>query len=163
MIPTTISADAQALADRLLTVPVGETVSAATLSEVIGRDIAGCRHLLYTAFRILRRDHGAIFASRPRVGYQRVPPDAVPETVGAAARAHLRRTARRARVAIEAGVKHANDLSPAAQRRAQQEISAFALVEHLSRDAVAVKGGEPPAAPEPVAVTARRLLGPRVA
>lgn len=163
MTPFTVSIDARALADRLLTVAVGETITHQALSQTLGRDVTRQRHLLYTALRIVRREAGAIFACKPRIGYQRLAAEMIAETVGTNARARVRHTARRARVAIEAGIQHSNNLPPAVQRRAASEISAFALLEHLARDAVVKPKEDAPLAPEPVAATARRLLGTQAA
>lgn len=163
MIPFAMSIDARTLADRLLAVPVGETITLPEIGRTLGRDISQCRHLLYTALRIVRREAGAIFVCKPRIGYQRLSAEAVAETVGTHARARVRRTARRARVAIEAGIQHNNALPPEVQRRASAEISAFALLEHLARDATVKPKEDAPLTPEPVAATARRLLGTQAA
>ena len=153
------SVDARALADRLLKAAVSETISLAELSRVLGRPITRHRHLLYTALGIAQREGGVVFHTIRGVGYQRLAPDAVAATVGTAARRHIRRTARVARRSITAGTSRINDLPPATQRRVAAEISALSLVEHITRDAIVMPKEDAPLAPEPVAMTARRLLG----
>lgn len=156
---TSLSVDARALADRLMAVPVGETITHQAISQTLGRDVTACRHVLYSAMRVARREGGAVFTIKPRIGYQRLAAEHVAATVGTAARARVRHAARKARVSIEAGTRNANNLPPEAQRRAAAEISAFALLEHLARDATVKPKENAPLAPEPVAATARRLLG----
>lgn len=159
MIPQTISIEARTIADRLLEVPVGETVSLDTLSELVGINLTHKRHLFYAAIRLAQREAGAIFACHPRKGYQRLAAEEVAKTVGTNARDKVRRSARRARRTIEAGISGANDLPPEEQRRAAAEISSLALLEHVARNLPKAKEGEAPMKPEPVAITARRLFG----
>ena len=158
MIPNTISADTTAIADKLLSVPVGECISLAILSDALGRDITKARHLLYSAFRVVRRDNGFIFTTVRGIGYRRLSAKGVTDFVGTSARAHIRRTARKAKATIEDGIRHANDLPPDIQRKAMSEISSLALLEHIAKDAMVKPQNDSPMKPEPVAITARRFL-----
>jgi hypothetical protein len=159
MLTTELSADARAVADVLIATPVGELASLPALSAAIGRDITACRHVLATARRVAEREAGAVFACEPRAGYRRVSAEAAAQVVGGAARGHIRRAARRARRSIVEATKRANDLTPEAMRRASAEITVLGMMEHLSRDAVALPKADAPAKPEPVAIAARRLFG----
>lgn len=158
-IPQEVSADALALADMLVATPVGETATLAAMSQHIGRDVSRCRHVLYTAIRIAQREHGAVFTSVRGSGYRRLSAERVAETVGTHARATIRRRARRARAALMAATSQANDLPDKVQARATQEISALGLLEYLAQDSTVRAAPAPEAKPEPVAITARRLLG----
>ena len=63
-IMTDISPDTVALAEALSATPVGETITYETLSAAIGRDVREhAVHLLHSAFRIVQRDHGAVFSN----------------------------------------------------------------------------------------------------
>lgn len=158
MIQTELSADTRAVADLMIAAPIGGTVTFAAMSGAIGRDITSHRHIIVAARRVAQREAGAVFVTVPRTGYRRLPTEEVARIVGAAARQHIRRTAGRAKKAVAAGTANANDLPPDVQRRVAAEISALALIEHISRDAVARPADNGPTKPTPVAVTARALL-----
>lgn len=158
MIQTEMSADTRALADMLAATPVGEVATLAAMSETIGRDITTCRHLLAAARRIAQREHGAVFVTDRGIGYRRLPAEEVARVVGSSARQHVRRTAGRAKRALIAGTNSANDLRPDVQRRLAAEISAMALLEHISRDTTVKPAADAPLKPTPVAVTARAFL-----
>jgi len=156
---TEISADARALADHLAAVPIGGTVTLSDMSRVIGRDMARHRHIFYSAARVLARESGAQFASVRNIGYKRLSATRAVEIVGPSARRRIRRAARSGRLSLAATIAGANDLTPDVMLRASSEIATLGLIEHLARDATTRNAAPAPAAPEPVAMTARRLLG----
>jgi hypothetical protein len=155
---TEVSADALAIADHLAKVPVGDMVTLATLSGIIGRDICAHRHLFYTAARIVLREHGAVFTTERNAGYRRLAPENVAAVVGPSSRKHIRRTACFGSRAIAAGTAGMNDAPPAVQRQIAAELSALGLVEHMARDAVVKPADDGPIKAEPVAVAAKRFL-----
>ena len=152
-----LSADTLAIMQRLKEASVGETVTLDDLSGVIGRDIRRHRHLVYSALRVLLREDGMIFATVRGIGYQRVPADQAHE-VGVETRRAIRRKARRSSRKIAHGISRANDLSDEALRKAHSEMATLGLMEHLARDKVQPREDDKPAAPVPVALTARRML-----
>lgn len=158
MIQTELSADTRAIADLLAATPIGQTVTFAALSQAIGRDIAARRHILAAARKVAQREVGAVFVATPRIGYRRLAAEEAARVIGSAARQHIRRTAGRARKAIAAGTAGANDLAPDVQRRIAAEVSALALIEHISRDAAVKPADSAPTKPTPLAVTARAML-----
>jgi predicted nucleic acid-binding protein len=158
MIQTEMSADTRAIADLLAAAPVGATVSHAAMSAAIGRDVTTCRHIVTAARRAAQREAGAVFVTERGTGYRRLPAEEVARVVGSNARQHIRRTAGRAKRALTAGTARANDLPPAVQRQVAAEVSALALIEHISRDAAVKPSDDAPTKPTPVAVTARNLL-----
>lgn len=152
-----LSVETRALADRLLLVSYGGTITKHELSAVIGRDIEGCRHLLYSAFNLVRRESGAVFGVVRNVGYQRLTVEQVP-AVGAVARRHIGRTARKARKSIVAALAKANGVDPAVSLRSNSELSALGLIAHLSRDQNTKPTAEMEKAPLPVAKAAQAFL-----
>lgn len=158
MISTELSADARAVADLLSAVPVGDLATFATISAAIGRDITACRHVLAAGRKVAEREAGAVFVSERGKGLRRLSAERATETVGTAARAHIRTTARRASRTLIAATTRMNDLPPAVQRRLSAEISALSLVEHLSRDTIVKPAPDAPLRPTPVAVTARAMM-----
>lgn len=158
MISTELSADARAVANLLSSVSVGDLATFATISAAIGRDITTCRHVLAAGRKVAERESGAVFATERGKGLRRLSAERATETVGSAARAHIRTTARRASRTLVAATSRMNDLPPAVQRRLSAEISALSLVEHLVRDAAVRPVENGPLKPTPVAVTARAMM-----
>jgi len=158
MIPE-ISPDVRALIAHLAAVPVGGIVTLDDMAAVIGRDMADHRHLYYSAARILMRETGAVFASIRKVGYERLSAARAAEIIGPASRSRIRGTAMRGKRGLVATLASANDLAPDLVMKASNEIATLGLIAHLSSTAVAKAAPPPPTAPEPVAMTARRLLG----
>jgi len=152
-----LSAETLAVLNRLKEAPIGETVTYDDLSAAIGRDIRRHRHVLYSALRVALRDDGLLFGTVRGVGYQRVPAEDA-HHVGVDARKGIRRRARRSSKRIAAAMSRANDVSDEARRKAHSEMAALGLIEHLSRDTAQPRDADKPAAPEPVALTARRML-----
>lgn len=156
-VPTTQNAaDVQALADMLASTPIGAVVTYSDLSDAIGRDVLRVRHLLHAARIRARKDTGAVFSPVTRVGLRRLTAEEA-HTIGSTARQRVRRTSKRALVAMAAVLARANDLPPDVMRRATAEISALGLLEHLAADRNQPPPPEEPKA-EPVAVVARRFL-----
>lgn len=158
MILTELSADARAIADVLIACSVGDTVTHRAMTATIGRDITKHRHILDTARRVAQREAGAVFVSERGIGLRRLSAERATETVGTAARKHIRRTAGRARKTLIAATNGANNLPPEAMRRLAAEVSTLGLMEHLARDAVTKPREDSPTKPTPVAITARALL-----
>src|SRR5262245_5379089 len=94
LIPET-SADTEALAACLRTVPVQGTISYMLLSKQIGRDVQSeARHLLATARRILLREDQVVFGAVRDVGLKRLG-DRELVLSGGAFLSHINRTAAR--------------------------------------------------------------------
>lgn len=157
MIATDLSADARRCADLLAATPRGETVSFATVTATIGRDINRCRHVLHTALRVAERETGACFASVRGVGYRRLAPEEIVK-VGQTARARIRGYARRGRRTIQAGLAGANDLTPETQRQTAAELSSLGLLEHIARDRSLPAISETDVRPLTVADTAKAFM-----
>lgn len=151
-----ISADTRALANRLTQVPFGETITYAQLSEVIGRDIRTCRHLLHTAFNVVMREAGALYSVNRSVGYVRVAAERCAE-IGRSSRAKIRRTARRGRKGMTALLAKANDVPNAVRLDVNKELGTLGLMEHLSRDS-SVSALAEQEQPMPVAKVAKMAL-----
>jgi prophage DNA circulation protein len=158
MLITELSADARAVADLLLACPIGETVSLASMSDAIGRDIRKHRHIIVTARRVAEREAGAVFASVRGVGYQRLDAERTVAVVAPAARKHIARSAKRAARSLNASMSKANDLPMDVRRRAVHELGVLGIIEHAARERVKTLPDEAPTRPEPVAVVARRWL-----
>jgi len=88
-----LSLDRQMLTERLEKVAIGETVTYAELSEVIGREVRMCRHLLYGAMHTLQRDNHMIFDTVMNVGVKRQDDSGIVAGGDAYIR-HIRRTSR---------------------------------------------------------------------
>lgn len=157
MLSTEISPDVAAIVEVLRAASPGQTVTYAEISKAIGRDVLADRYLLTSARRIAARDHGAVFGNEMRVGYTRLTVDQLPD-VGSTARAHIRRSSRKAAKFIRYGTDRANDVAPETGRKINAEISALALIEHVASDKAATPVKEHDQRPEPVAITARRLF-----
>jgi hypothetical protein len=158
MLITELSADARVVADLLLACPIGETVSLASMSDAIGRDIRKHRHIIVTARRVAEREAGAVFASVRSVGYKRLDAERAVAVVAPAARKHIARSARRTSRAISAAVDKANDLSMDVRRRAVHELGILGIIEHAARERVRTLREDGPIKPEPVALVAKRWL-----
>lgn len=157
MIATDLHAETIKLVALLKEVPKGETISLRSISHAIGRDITMCRHYLYSAMKVLERDHSVAFATVRGKGYRRLEP-AEAVKVGQTARAHIRSTARRGMRTIKAVIAGANDLTDDQTRRILAEQSALGMLEHLAREKHLPKIDDGEAAPQPVAVAARNVL-----
>lgn len=157
MIAIDLHADTLRIIDRLKSVPRGGEITLAAISQTIGRDIANCRHLMYSAFRHVEAESGAVFASVRGVGYRRMQPDEIVK-IGQTARSRIRRTARRGIKTMSAGVAGANDLSDADKRKVLAEQSSLGLLEHIARERSLPTVPTTDTRPLPVAETARAFL-----
>ena len=157
MLSLDLHQDTQTIADLLASCPNGGTVALADITAAIGRDITGCRYLVYGAMRVAERDSGAVFASVRGVGYRRLLASEIAE-VGQTARAKIRRAARHGVRTISAGMAGANDIAPDAMRKILAEQSALGMLEHMARDKNLPKLTETDTRPLPLAVTARAFL-----
>ncbi len=158
MITTDLSADARALADLLIAEPVGSIVTLERLSKTIGFPIAARRHALYAAIRVAEREAGAVFTCERGIGYRRLSVQEIADQVGSTARHRIRGTARRARRTLLAGTAKQNDMAPALARRIAAEANTLALINHIAQDKQVRADETAPAKPEPVAITARRMM-----
>jgi len=151
-----LSADVRALTDRFLETPIGGTITYADMTAALGSSIEARRYLIQRALHVASRETGAIFASMRAVGYKRLPAEDAP-LLGSHARQRIRNTSRRAAQAITHAVQVANDISDGARTRAYAEVSALALIQHVSTDraAKAIPDSEKP---QPVAVTLRGMM-----
>lgn len=157
MIATELHPDTVALVAVLSNAPRGEIIPMKAFSDAIGRDINRCRHLLYSAIRVIERNEGAVFACIRKEGYRRMASSEIAK-IGQTARSRIRRTARRGQKSIAAGIAGANDLTNEARVKLLQEQSALGLLEHLARDRSLPQIPEQVTRPLPVAQTAREFL-----
>ena len=157
MLSLDLHADTRRIADALAAVSRGDTITLAAITNAIGRDIHRCRHLLYSAFRLVERENGAVFATERGQGYRRLKPEEI-ITIGQTARARIRGTARRGARSIAAGVSGANDIAAPVQRAILAEQTALGLLEHMARDKNLPTVPETENRPLPVAVAAKEFL-----
>lgn len=157
MIATDLHADTLRIIDRLRLVPRGGEITLNSVSSVIGADIRQRRHLLYSAFRHVEKNDGAVFVSVRGKGYRRMQPDEIVK-VGQTARSRIRSTARRGIKTIAAGIERINDLPEADRRKALSEQSALGLLEHIARERSLPVVPAEDTRPLPVAVAARAFL-----
>lgn len=129
-----LSPETAALHEALITVPIGETITYAALTEAIGRNAAReGRASLESARRIALRDQGIAFAVVRKVGLRRLRAEEAPE-IGCGYRRKIRRTAGRALYTMQRVAETSNGLAPDAQRRLNAEMSAHGLLGHLAKD-----------------------------
>lgn len=133
MIVMELHHDTRIISQILADCSFGETITLEAITRTIGRDILGCRHLLYSAMRLVERDIGAVFCSVRGVGYRRISSDELAK-VGQTSRSRIRGHARRGVRTISNGLAVANDISPTSLRDALREQSILGLVEHTSKD-----------------------------
>lgn len=149
--------DTLALLDLLAATVIGEVCTYAAMSAALGgREPASFRHLTLAAARRLNKDCGMLFSVVHRVGYKRLAPDEA-HTIGAARRARIRRSAHRTAQAIAHTIDRANDMDPAAKRKAMGEISAMNMLAHLAQERVA-RTHDRPDKPAPLAETLRGVM-----
>lgn len=157
MIATDLHADTLRLIDTLAVAPKGEVVTLARLSDSIGRDIRHCRHLLYSALRVLERDKGVAFACVRGSGYRQLASDEIVK-IGQTARSRIRHTARRSVKTMGAAIAGANDITDKMRREILAEQSVLSMMEHLSRERNLPVVPEQDTRPLPVAIVARQFL-----
>jgi len=158
MLITEVSAETRAIADLLIACPIGETVTLASMSDAIGRDITKHRYIIASARRLVEREVGAVFTSVRGVGYKRLDVERAIGVVAPAARKHIARSARRASRSITAALSKANDVPTDLQRRAVYELGVLGIIEYAARERVKQTPEDTPTKPEPVAVVAKRWL-----
>jgi hypothetical protein len=151
----TMSPDTAAIVALLTAASVGATVTYEQMSHAIGRPIGDRRYLLPAAIRIAARDHGAIFGTVRKIGYQRLPATDA-HILGAHTRRRIRSSAKRAAEAIVSAVERANDLPDGAKRMAYAEVNSMSLIRHLATDKQ-VSAAPSEAKAEPIAIVMRRF------
>lgn len=90
-----VSMDSRAIEDRLKKCAIGDEVSYADLSALIGRDVAYERGAMASARRRLMRDQQMVFGVIRGIGLKRLGDEEIVGT-GESVNTHIRRTARRA-------------------------------------------------------------------
>lgn len=157
MLDLELSADTKAIITRLREMAIGELVTYDELSGIIGRDIQRNRYILDSARRNVEREDGAVFGIERGVGIRRMTADEAPN-IGIQSRKSIRRKADRGAKRIERAVSRANDLPDDVARKAYGEIATLRLIEHTATERAQPKPKDSPSAPEPIAVTARRMF-----
>ena len=157
MIAKDIHHDCRTIADRLGAVSHGELITREEISETIGRNINRCAWMLYTAFRIIEREKGAVFACERGKGYRRLTSNEFVR-IGQTARARIRGTARKGVKSMTAAVSGVNDLTPELNRKILSEQSSLGLLEHIARDKNLPDIAEDIKRPLPVAISAKEFL-----
>jgi hypothetical protein len=134
MLDLALSPETAKLHDALKLVPFGETITYATLSALIGRNVTKeGNSKLSSARRIALRDDGAAFEVIRQVGLRRIPADEAPQ-IGTAARRKIRRASHRAVKGMVAVAQSSNGLSPDAQRKLSAEVSTLGLLAAIATD-----------------------------
>lgn len=157
MIAIDLHADTLRIIDLLTATPRGQVISLNQISATIARDIRLCRHLLYSALRVMERDKGIAFACERGKGYRQLASDEIVK-VGQTARSRIRKTARRGIRTMSAAMAGANDLTDDMRRKVLSEQSALGLMEHLSREKSLPVVGTEESRPLPVATVARQFM-----
>ena len=152
------SADVRALADFLASIPIGEAATYDALAATISRDILAHRHLLYSAIKVVQREHNALFVTVRGVGCKRISAGTASEVVGIHARSRIRSTSRRGLRAINAAIRSSNSESPEVQRRLSAEANALGLIEVIARDNNVKPAATADSKPMPVAEAAKQFL-----
>jgi hypothetical protein len=123
------------ITERLHAASIGDVVSYAQLSTAAGVDILAenRRWMIERAREMLIKDHGVAFATVRGEGYRRLGAAPGVDYVSLKGVTRVRRVARLFTRRVQRLVHHANDLSPAEQRTANQRLCALGLIEHISR------------------------------
>lgn len=126
-----LSVDSKLLYERLKKAGIGETVTYAELSGIVGRDVAnGGRGTMMTARRLCQAEHQMVFGTVRKVGLKRLSDQEIVDT-GEAVTKHIRKTARRGarRIACANYQALAND----AKVRHNAQISLLGAIVALSK------------------------------
>ena len=156
MLNIEISPDVQALVDTLRTVMAGEPITYDRLSASIGRDVRQSRYLLSSARRILVRE-GILFGTESGKGLARLRADQIAH-IGHTTRKKIGRASRVAVKKMSIATRKTNNMSPEDMKKANAEISVLGVMIHLSADRAASPVEAHAKTPEPIAITAQRLL-----
>jgi len=125
-----ISIETRMLIDRLKTAQIGETITYATLSNIIGREVQDdARHLLVSAQKACLRDH-IVFASVRKIGVKRLA-DTEIVGIGEAMLPKIKRAAKRGIVKMTS-VADFSALPDAAKLRHNAVISMLGVVAHVA-------------------------------
>jgi hypothetical protein len=155
------SIDTNALADRLLAVPVGEVIPYAELSAEVGLDVrsGGGKSRLRSARHRLQREKSAVFGTVAGVGLRRLNDEQIVEA-GSGYVDRVRRTARRGAKLVTA-VADFGALPQHAKARHNAQLSVFAAIEAVSasRTVNRLAAGETSARPLPIAATLEAFRG----
>lgn len=152
----TLTHQTRILADLLVAVPHGGAVAYATLSSAVQFDVRKRRHCLGRARQLALSESGAIFDTRRNYGLVRLVADQIP-AIGAAARRHIRRTARRSNNAMQKAIASFNDVDPKIYRRVVDESALLGLTERLASERY-LRQVEARIKPLPVPQAARVML-----
>lgn len=123
------STETLALIERLKAASIGEIVSYATMSDVIGADIQTHRHYLASAMKSLY-DDGIPFGTVRNEGVKRLDANEV-VMIGDGAIRHIKRTARTARKRI-GSLNGMNDVPNDVRVRANGASALLGVIEHFS-------------------------------
>lgn len=126
------------IADHLVAVPHGGQVTYRDLTQLIGIDIRGRRHVLIAARKLALDEASVVFDTVRGKGLKRLAAEEIPG-IGTAARKRIRRSARRARTTISKAMSGFNDVSPAVRRQQLAETAVLSLTEAIARDPIARK------------------------
>ncbi|MGE3932390.1 MAG: hypothetical protein AB7F67_04020 [Rhodospirillaceae bacterium] len=133
-----VSVDTNLVFQRLETAEVGEVVTYAELTVLIGRDVTTrARHNLTSAVRRAERERGMIFAPQRGVGVKRLSDAEIVEAIGAVPAALGRRARRAARWL--AAVADWDALPPALKARHNAYLSALGALTEITRPATIAK------------------------
>ena len=151
-----LSAEVRALADTLLSTPIGSDITHDDLSAAIGFDVRTRRYLLFSAFTVASREGGAIFSSIRGVRYRRLASEQA-RHLGEHTRKRIRSVSARTSKMIIRATETANDMAPEARRAAMREVSMPSLLKYLATEKAAREMPETERS-QPVAITMRNML-----
>jgi hypothetical protein len=123
-----------AVAECLMAISIDQIATYEKLSRVAGCDVRQSnRWIVLQALELLNREHGVVYACERGTGYRRLSSESGVKHAGEKGLNRSRNAARNARRQLENAVHHANDLTPAEQRTANQRLAVLGLVEHLTK------------------------------
>lgn len=155
---TDLSQDTAALVECLAETPVGQVCTWGALDARLGRKVRnGKFYVLQSALRVALRDHGAIFVSVRGEGYKRLRLEEA-HLLGARARQHVRRSAKRTSKALRHATARANDMPDDAARKVYREIGVLGLIAHVASDKAQVPAADGQPTQQSVATVARQFL-----
>ena len=122
------------LADRLIAAAVDEIVPHHELINIVRRHGAPRDHYLYVgaAKYLLNRECGAVFATVRREGYRRLDSSTGVNFAGSTGMGRVRRVTKRFSNLVTHALRHANGISTADRRQANQRLATLGLIEHLT-------------------------------
>jgi hypothetical protein len=123
-----------AVADCLMATSIDQIATYEDLGRAARCDVRQTnRWIVLQALELVNRNQGIVFACERGTGYRRLSSESGVKHAGEKGLKRSRNAARNARRQLGNAVHHANDLSPAEQRTANQRLAVLGLMEHLAK------------------------------